>query len=249
MLEYIYKLGVKMSDPKMAALTDHHKLFKNTYWGYSYEPDMGKQMNIIANRNEFAITYQIIKCLPSECYGSHNNRVKDRYPLFDHWEAYKTVNGEAVAIFSTYVNYSNMFEMFKFNKTEKLYSPQSHTYLRVFPDLKSLKMFVKEVTKSTLSNKVGDTEDNSHLSILELLNIDDREYLEKYIVRSGGNHPSLTAISCAFDRVTACEEPGGTLFAMLIKMEEEEEESEDGYIDFKDLIHQQLRSMVCNIHA
>ena len=132
-----------MFDPALATLTNYPKKFKDTYWGSIREP-ISKFPKIIDNRNAFVLKYDIDKLLSSECYGSHCTM--NAYPrIFDHWEPYKTVNSEAVAIFSTYKNYSDVFDLHQFIKVDGLYSPRNYTYLRFFPSLKELKIFVNNI--------------------------------------------------------------------------------------------------------
>ncbi len=122
-------------------LTKYSKIYRLSYWGQaqiiSDEPSPVHTPDIIANRNQFVIDYDIKKSLNYHQQPNYLsdyiiyllNKSNERRDLFDHVEAYRTADNRIVIITSPYN--PNPPTRPEFKSTYKLYNEHAHTFVQV----------------------------------------------------------------------------------------------------------------------
>ena len=120
-------------------LTDYPDIYWRTYWGSFNASEFPENQNyILDNRNKFVKEYNLIRyrgSLPQYVY-KHSDVVKHTFPDFDdHYEYYKTQEGNYIILFSPFnlriKNEDNFINETGFKKIYDLYSDYATTYIKL----------------------------------------------------------------------------------------------------------------------
>lgn len=139
---------------KLSDLTEHPKLYKDTYWGnfLSNNDDLNDNSPIFANRNKFAKEYKL-KRHTHKC----TKKIEKEFSYqntkctFDHGEFYVDFEGNYVIVSSPYGCYDDKYMALGWTPYHKLYSPMAYTYVKVITSAKNEKVEKTKAQKRKVS--------------------------------------------------------------------------------------------------
>jgi hypothetical protein len=120
--------------------TNYPNIFKNTYWGKFNLLDNNYHISedIFLNRNNFIETNNIKSCVQKRPY--YIEVELNKLKKWDHIELYITNNNEYILVSSIYGNdYNDDYIKLNWSSTNKLYSIEAFTYIKIFPILSKKK--------------------------------------------------------------------------------------------------------------
>jgi|SaaInlStandDraft_7_1057024.scaffolds.fasta_scaffold54300_2 hypothetical protein len=116
----------------LSSITNHDKLYKDTYWGNFGSDCESCSLQIIQNRDDFATNYKLKKYVESMPQYIQSEFLKQGCS-FDHGECYTTMNDTYVIISNPYCCEDEEYVRLGWIPYNNLYSNFTCTYVKEIP--------------------------------------------------------------------------------------------------------------------